>query len=245
MSFLKFSLFLFKINPSFKVKFQVILNDDTSRVMSSSEKYLNSKRSFSPPFNVFTTYDGKEYYTLNPHPFITIDLIKNGDEYDAGKSLTLNRRDLYLFMNELKIYIESFVNNKGLFVYNNNKLVLVNSEIPKTQRIIKTTNKSILLRPQVIEIDNNYYEGTIFCLNSMDNYSLLTYDDMRFLYSELMKIDLNLLTLNAFMITGVCNKSNPQKTMLPKQNVSIQEVRPNEIIDLKPNMNEPSELEKF
>lgn len=244
MSFLRFNYDLFKVSRNFKVKFQVILSED---VQSTAQQYISRRNGYKPVISGFKTKDNKYYYNINPHPYLLID-ITDPEYYDTTKTVTLNRRDLFVFTKELKSYIDSFVENEDLFIYKNDKLEVVNSEISKVQKIVHLMNgKEILLRPHVLTINNEYVEGSLFCINKIDSSTMLTYDDLCYLYYELNKVDMSALSTSAILVTCANIIDHPEDveniSFARKSTVDVVEVKPTEIVDVKPEIIKPDTSE--
>jgi len=161
----KATIDLFRVHKSCKVSFGIILkNDITGNNTAYGNQQVVSK------FIIKTN----EYLKISPHPFINIDisnyLDKREDKYNINLNFTLNRRDLYLFMNVLKD-INKIMDEKvsELYYYDDKEDLQINKEkAEEYKRGLKCGNKGVILQPT---------------------------EDLKYLTYELSKLDLNLLSI--------------------------------------------------
>jgi hypothetical protein len=170
-----------------KLKFSLIINsnDDTKNY----NKLVNK-------FN----YLGNDYIKINPRPFVTIDISKSTEDgWSSNQSVNLNKQSLFLFIRILERMIKQFKSIKELFYYQNDKLTVNNRISKEITMDFVSCNKHIRLQPCVVsddEINNKFYEGCVFCINSYDNFCYITYEEMEYLYYELSHIDMMELSLS-------------------------------------------------
>lgn len=184
---------LFKIN-TLKVKFGVVLRQDV----------VSPNVQIQPIISKFTI-EGNDYLKLAPHPYITLEICDNDDRYNS--SITFNRYYLYLLIKTLKKCAMQFINNKDLFFYMENKLMV--SETSETFTTSSASAKKIKIKPSVIT-DNTgkEYEGVILYINSMSSYTYLTYTELEYLINELNKIDMTQLSFEAIKMATIQNTKN-------------------------------------
>ena len=181
------------IKPNFKVRFSLILKEDGE---VENKKLL---RKF--------TFDGCNYLTISPNPFVVIDIsTKEDKKYGDFNNTRINftEKHLFLFVSKLENLIEKYKTEKGLFYYDEEGKLSLNKEISYNIRVTHNTfSKSVLVHPCVVYDENNQdicYEGCIFAINDYTHTSLLTYDEMRYLAHKLKSIDMHALTLNVIQV---------------------------------------------
>lgn len=185
---------LFKIN-TLKVKFGVVLRQD---VVSPAVQ-------MQPIISKFTV-EGNDYVKIAPHPYVTLEIFEDGG-YNYNSSITFNRYYLYLLIKMLKKCAMYFTNNKDLFFYMNNEL-MVNENV-ETFTALSSSSKKIKLKPSVVTDSNGKaYEGVILYINSLSSYTYLTYTELEYLISELSKIDMTQLSLEAIKMATIQNTRN-------------------------------------
>lgn len=182
---------LFKIN-TLKVKFGVVLRQDV----------VSPNVQIQPIISKFTI-EGNDYLKIAPHPYVTLEICADDRSYNS--SITFNRYYLYLLIKTLKKCAIQFINNKDLFFYMENKLIV--SETSETFTASSASAKKIKIKPSVIT-DNTgkEYEGVILYINSMSSYTYLTYTELEYLINELNKIDMTQLSFECIKMATMQTK---------------------------------------
>ena len=180
-----------KIN-TLKVKFGVVLRQDV----------VSPNVQIQPIISKFTI-EGNDYLKIAPHPYVTLEICADDRSYNS--SITFNRYYLYLLIKTLKKCATQFINNKDLFFYMENKLIV--SETSETFTASSASAKKIKIKPSVIT-DNTgkEYEGVILYINSMSSYTYLTYTELEYLINELNKIDMTQLSFECIKMATMQTK---------------------------------------
>ena len=186
----KATIELAKINKMMKLKFGLIIRSD-NEIKYPSTKLVNK-------FN----YYGNDYIKISPNPFVVIDIssyMNHGEGYNTNQSVSLNRYYLFRFIQALRVLLKNFIECKNLFYYREDQLVVNDDLAEKLMITVHTGNsKTIRMRPCVVPDEENQemvYEGCIFYINTMENFSYLTYTEMEYLLWELMNINMNELSM--------------------------------------------------
>lgn len=221
----KVSMELFRVHKYFKVKFCIFVNDDTT-----GNDFNQSVRKFN--------YGGNDYLTITPFPFITIDITTKDDkkeEWNSNRTFNMNRRDLFNMCCKLRSMLQTMTTVKELFAYDYNGNLYVNENLAmKYKEVFVSSNKTILMQHCVVneteQEHENFYEGMFLSINSMDYFSFLTFEEMRFLLHELERIDMSSLSMQ------LINTYYLMKEMESKQiekKLPVAEKEEEEIIDKK------------
>jgi len=225
----KSTIELFSIPKIINVKFGVIMSTDANASAIEKQKWDKFKL-----VNMFK-YNNNEYIKISPHPFLSID-IGGKKEYDYNNNFTLNQRDLFLFIMNLKSAIADFTNHKDLFLIDNDEVV-VNKELAQSiKKVFRTTRKTLLIEHAPVlrgENDNLItYEGVILAVNHLENFTTFTYAELKYLLWELEKIDMINLSLQLISIDASINgySTNDEKVI---EKEPISEKIEDEIIDTK------------
>ena len=182
---------LFKIN-TLKVKFGVVLRQDV----------VSPNVQIQPIISKFTI-EGNDYLKIAPHPYVTLEICADDRSYNS--SITFNRYYLYLLIKTLKKCAIQFINNKDLFFYMENKLIV--SETSETFTASSASAKKIKIKPSVItDHTGKEYEGVILYINSMSSYTYLTYTELEYLINELNKIDMTQLSFECIKMATMQTK---------------------------------------
>lgn len=200
-----------RVNKMMKIKFGLIIKSDEETKFKATK--LVSK------FN----YGGNDYLRLNPNPYVILDItsfMDKGEAWSSSRTVTLNRYFLFRFLQGLKRLIHDFQNQKNLFYYRNNELVVDNEIADSITIAIPTAgSKTIMMKPCVVPDEEsstgNVYEGCIFYINNMDNFAYLTYTEMEYLFYELSKIDMNTLSLQLITIVKEFENQESEKLTAP------------------------------
>lgn len=177
--------------------------------------------------------DGNDYYKINPHPYITIDITDSYDKnevWSANKTLNLNFQNKMIIENKLNIVIHNF-QIKNLFYYDNYGKLILNDDIVKKLKYspFVVANKTCVFKYAVIPDEKSKdieYEGVIFMINTPDNFCYLTFEEVSLLYYMLKSVDMMGLTLQ------LLNYYNSFKFEFD-----------NEIIDVLPEMIKTEDIE--
>lgn len=211
-----------RINKNMKLKFGLILSADGNK--------FNSK--VIDKFNI----DGTDYLKLSPHPFITIDISTREDKresWSSSKSVSLTRVGIFIMKKKIREALESMT-KEDLFMYYDEKLTL-NKELAMESTVkFRTNNKYVMIRPIVVPDEENpaiEYEGLCFMINSVENYNLMTIDEVEFLLDILDNIDLMNLALTV-VNTAMLMKTKSTVKLDIKSNKLITEETGNEKVEL-------------
>lgn len=181
----KASMDLCQVTKHLKLKFGIILKGDTPNefpIVSTFEK------------------DGNQYLTIKPYPFITVDISNKKDRpWTPNQSFTISGMSKYLFTKRLREIRLDLMNDKELFFTRDGKLY-VNQELAKkhAKPVPVGKGKTCLFIPIVVEDESSgdQYEGVSMMINSPENYSNFTFEEMEFLIDYLERLDLDSLTIN-------------------------------------------------
>lgn len=217
----KVTVELFRVHKSFKVRFAIIVKDDDPK------NYLKLIKK--------SNFEGNQYLTITPFPFITLDITSKMDkneEWNSNRTASMNRRDLFLFLKKLKRFIANFT-IKDLFFFDKNNKLMVNESIASSiKETVLMSNKVVVFQPCVVESEetHNTYEGCFMFINSMDYFTYITYTELEYLYYELSRIDFSSLTLQ--VINSYYLLEDVEAKKVAKKTPKVEEKEP-EIIDPK------------
>lgn len=186
----KINLELGKISKGMRLRFSLILDSE----QGPQNRNFNLVNHFQ--------IDGNEYFRLNPHPFITIDISDSfgkNETWSSNHVVNLNQFSKMKLESRLNVMIRNF-QIKDLFYYDNFNHLKVNPEVNKriNQRPFVIGNKTCYMQYIVIKDDKDpetEYEGIIFMINSADNFCYLTIDELNYLYYLLRSINMTDLSL--------------------------------------------------
>jgi hypothetical protein len=152
----------------------------------------------------------------------------NKDGWNINQSVTLSKRYLFMFIQALNQLIQNYREEKNLFYYRNNELVVNIALAEKLQLTVPTATKTIRMQPCVVldEESNTEYEGSIFYINTMDNFAYLTFSEMEYLLWELTHIDLPSLSLQMIALAREYHKQSERKIDVPPM---LEELPPKEV----------------
>lgn len=196
----KATMDLCRITKTLQLKFGIILkgNDPKERPIISDFEM-----------------NGNYYTNITPYPFITVDISRGkGEPWNPNMSFTLRGMSKYLFTKRLRELRSDMIKEKDLFFMYGGKLCL-NPELAKAHRkLVQTGNgKTCMLIPVVIDEPetNEQYEGVSIMVNSPENYSNITFEELEFLVDYLERLDMENMTLN-FLNLVVLRKGQKQTT---------------------------------
>ena len=206
----KIEMSLFRIGKNFKVKLSQVTKEDpeTNPMFQKYKKPIIEKY----------TLDGSDVitsYHLNPMVVFTVDMYDATDRITRPISMYFTKFYLYKFLQTLKDFISHF-SVKDLYVIKDGVL-LVNQERSKEFReVFQTSTKKLLLQHIVVpdETNNERYEGAILAIGAVENYTYLTYDQLKFLYSELANLDMDTLVIsmiNNLILLKLSEKSSKEQ----------------------------------
>ena len=223
------SMQLFMIHGSFKVNFKVV-------VVDNSEQHKDF-----PVINKFN-YLLNDYLNITPYPYIEIDIRNREDKKNGGnafKKMSMGRRDTFSFLVKLTQLERNLTSDNGLFFYNAEGELVVNSDKATEMTIIHENNSNhIEFRPIVVpsKDSNKVYEGVLVSFGrNWDNYTYLTTSEVQYLLYELKRLDFSSLTLqliNTYLLT----KEMETKKIEAKKKEPISEEKEEEILDEKPRL---------
>ena len=193
----KASIELGRIHKSLKLQFSLILDDPEEKQPSG----YGWKR--EPLYKRFQ-FNGNDYFRINPHPFVTIDISNRKETrkegWNSGYSVTLNQRALFLLKTRIRTLVNVFHTERNLFYYNERGELTVNDTLAKKYKIfVPTAQKVILIQPCVVQDDerpDTVYEGVFFAINRMEYYTYLTYEELEYLLDLLNSINMIELSMH-------------------------------------------------
>ena len=183
------SIELLRINKT-KLKFGLIIKDNSVN------------KPIIPLINKFTMR-GDQYLNITPHPFITIDISDKSDKkegWNPNSTFTLNRMYRSSFVRTARNFIEAF-KIKELYFFKRGNLIINKEVAEANQTKVSTLNKNLIMRHTVIEKEGVQYEGVLLMINTVDNYTAMTYDEFVYLVEEISRIDMNSLALQLINTT--------------------------------------------
>lgn len=213
----KGSIDLGRINQSVKLSLNVIIRGDDYNIRPGAGKV------FKHVVDLFD-YNGSRYLKISPRSFITIDISKSFDRSDSWNSnmqVNLTKQYLFEFISKCKIMIENF-KIKDLF-YIKNKKLQINADIANSiSQVVKTTNKTIKMIHSVVYDPENKeieYEGIVFMINSIDNFSFITYNELQYMYYVLSTTNIDILAMELINSYLILNTKNDTVKVETKQKI--------------------------
>lgn len=183
------TLEIFKVHSSFKIDFQVIIHND-----------ISSK--FQNPVNKFTI-DGNTYLRVVPASYLIIDIQtkKEKKNFNPYGTFSLTKKHVYILIIKLKKImrkirdpkLEMFFLYEGVLTVDENKA----KEAEETISVDSVTHniKQLHIIPSVVEDSNERYEGVKVYINTIDNFTYLTFTEIDMVIDVLSKVDFSLLSL--------------------------------------------------
>ena len=187
------SIDLGKITAQMKLSFNVIIDIDTSKTKGGSFDTIQRFK-----------YGGNDYLKYAPNPYIKIDISRAGDKNDtwgAGTFVNVNQRSCFSLLSALNQIIKSFSDPKLYYTMSGRLYVRPELVEQYSESVLCGTSKVVKLMHAVVpdkenvEIEN---EGIIFMVNTVDNFTYLTYEDI--LYLKQMLESTNYQTLSAILV---------------------------------------------
>ena len=209
----KASIEIARINKTLKVNFGLILQSETEIKNPSFGKLINK-------FN----YLGNSFLKVTPRPFVTLDISSGKDKNDgwsANQSVNLNKQSLFSFLCAVRKLLKAFKEVKDLFYYEDGKLVLNNEEAKKVTESVISNNKHLRMQHCVVPSDENdtvFYEGIVLFINTYDNYTYITYNELLYLEYELSHIDMVSLSMQLISLSIQVNEEE-EKVIEPKHKI--------------------------
>ena len=231
------------VNKTMKLKFNLMIQNEKQVKQAVNRQDTQTINSFM--------IGGTEYLKLSPYPYITIDISKStdrGDAWNANLSVNLNSIGLFIMQKKLKHILNGF-QVKSLFYKQDGKLYVNPNIANRMVEYIRLLNKVVKVSYGVVKDEENQeieYEGVIFMINTSDNYCLLTYDELEYLFYILSKIDLNIMALqaiNIYLAQLTTKVDNPWKLKTTFNFSEKQEMIPE--TPNYPKVEEPSEIPKI
>jgi hypothetical protein len=222
-----------KINNGMKLKFGLVIRDDTPKA--------NMK--FQPKLIDKFVLGGGEYLKITPHPYLVIDIsgsADKGETWNNNKSITLGDYGIFIMLGGLQEALKN-IRNPDMFKYMNNHL-MVNKELAKRLTVSRfISNKKVILTPVVVYDENNAeieYEGFAFMIDTMDNFCMLTLEEAEFLMYKLRTTNLIGLSLQVIQTVVAVNKTEAKK--IEKDPKPVAENTNNEIAESNINKIKPA-----
>lgn len=195
---IRISMELFKVTPSFKATFGLIVKNDI----------YNNNHTQKDVINKFSI-DGNKYIQLSPYPFITFDLSDKIDKRDGmylSNRFTVTRISLFNFINSVKKSINILENNKSdLYMYDDNDILQIDIDRANSSRVVfNTNNKNIIIQPTVVirNTDTNEIRtlGVFLAVSKFDIFTLLSLSELKYLLYELEKVNFSELSMTAILL---------------------------------------------
>ena len=221
----KSSMILTQINPSFTVKFSIVIEND------NPEKFVGNKL-----VNKFK-YGDNEYLKITPKPYIELDVSnkKRKDEgYSPNNVFKFNPKELIVFIRLLASFIKSFKDNKDLYYYDDNHYLYINK--PLSDKLVLSmcgTGKRLEMKPVIVPGEKEYeqYEGAILFINTQEHYTYIRYDDLEYLYYLLRQVNMFELSLQMLTVTKLLENEEEKDIPIPP---IVREIEEENVNDNKP-----------
>lgn len=238
-----------RISKLMIIKFCIYIEGDEVQQAKNSH---NRSNNIIYEFN----FKGTDYLNISPKPFVSIDISPcsrdKNDSWCKNMTLTLNRYCLCDFLEKLKKMIEYF-KVKDLYYLNDGKLCIDKSLAEKMSQIVRTPTQAVKLSHGIIYDAENKeisYEGIYLMINSPDYYCPLTYQELKYLYYTLSKIDMNALSLqliNTYLLVNLSNNLKENKTSEDEKTRTFSEIKEKEVIEeplppIKENVSIPDDI---
>lgn len=203
------------INKQMKLKFNMYITED---VMIKQEM---TQREIVSMFEM----GGNHFFKMTPHPYLVIDISNStdrGDAWNSNLTVNLGMNSMYLLQKKLKLILQGF-QEKDLFYKQRGKLTVDQSIASNFNQFVQTSNKMIRMVYAVVpDVENKEieYEGISFMINTIDNFCLLTYNEIELLYYRLSKIDLHQMAIdvmNTYLLKRLesqLNKKEEEKVVI-------------------------------
>ena len=152
-----------------------------------------------------TKWGEKEYLKITPKPYVILELTNKDNWRDKyGNSIILTKPYFFSLLNKLKKFIYAY-QIPELYQYSENGELLVNKPIAEANRLeLLALNRILKMQHCVVkdeEGSNTEYEGCCVFVNHPNNYTLLTYEEIIWLYETLSQINFHMLSLQLIQIT--------------------------------------------
>ena len=111
----KYSIELFQVHRSFKVKFCVVVESDPDPRWGNSNQVISN-----------SLFYNNRYLSMRPHPFLTFDItnrIERNEEWSSNRTFNMNRRERFTMCKKLSSFIEVFEDEKDLFYFEDDEYV--------------------------------------------------------------------------------------------------------------------------
>lgn len=173
-----------KMNDSLSLTVAVIYRDDLGKLKVSK-----------------TEWSGNQYLTFKIYPYYILRFIhpdEHEEKYNRNRTQTINRFDSFHFIMQGKELLKKFKETEDLFSYLDNQLVVNKQRAKEISTIVNLKDgRKLLLQPIVVpdKETRSEFEGIAIFSNSLDTYSLLTYDEFQFLLYTMEKTDLDNLAM--------------------------------------------------
>ena len=158
----KSTLILAQINPTFTVKFSVIIEND------NQDKFVTSI-----PVNKFK-YGDNDFLKITPKPYIEFDISnkrKKDEVYSTNNLFKFTPKELLIYVRLLGAFIKSFKDNKDLYYYDNEKNLYINQTIAsKLVLTMYASGKSLQMVPVLVPGEKEYEQ-----LTESEKHSLFCY----------------------------------------------------------------------
>lgn len=218
----KGSIDLGRINATLRLGLNVVLKRDDYTLRPGGGKV------FKHVVDIFD-FNGSRYLKVTPKAYITLDISKaqdKGDKWNSNLQANLTKPYLFEFISKCKIMIENF-KIKDLFYIKNKKLQINVDVANSVSQVVRTPNKTIkMIHSVVYDAENKEieYEGIVLMINSIDNFALLTYNELQYLCYTLMNTNIDILAMqliNSYLILNTTRESiQPSKIDTPTKMIS-------------------------
>ena len=184
----KVSLELGNVNRILKLKFNILVNEDMDKPTD------NTVSRFS--------IDNTNYTRLILHPFITLDIRASKDKLESwnnNMSINLNKLNTFKVLPIIQEMITNF-NIKEMYYYMDGVLHINKKLVNDNQRVIQINDKALcfIYDTHYSDNENRWYEVVRMCINTYDYYCKLTLLELKYLYYQLNKIDMDVLAVELY-----------------------------------------------
>ena len=235
----KSSIDIGSINKEMKVTFNIIISEEND--INNQQKNANNFKTISR-----FIYNGADYLKFSPRPYLTIAMRRYGDVMsDKNCYININKLNLFVLIQRVKKMIENF-KVEDLFFVKNKRLNLNVEKAQSLIQVMKTNDKSIAMVYCVIEDENNrdiQYEGISFMINDISHSTLITYDELLYMYHMLSTINMDVLSMELINAYLAIEKNDPTHTIEKNYVKSLMSECPNETpTNALPRIQQPNEI---
>lgn len=201
----KFNKIVFRPCKGLVIKHQVVFGDKDIR----SQKRKSELFQYEYATDKYSDVTEVSNITLDTSDFIVFERTSGNREVDS-EQVYVSYPHLFKVRSGLKKAMRWFYDDEyeNIYIHSDNDIVF-NSDFAKERvemyGLVK--NKTIVLRPTVVEIEDQLYEGVTMHLNSMDVYVEMTLDQLESIYDFFQYFD---LYLSSIMVADYVSRLSPE-----------------------------------